>query len=462
MTSPFSFDSVTIPGWLSAALLAGVVIRARVPFFQRFLFPSCLLGGIFGFCLIQSGFLEIPRERLEFLAYHLFNISFISMGLTGTGYSPEGGRSVRRILRGSLWMTSVQVASFGFQAAAGGLAVIFFGWLGTTLFPGFGFLVPLGFEEGPGQALSVAKVWEGFGFDHAATIGLTFAATGYFFAFFAGVPMVNRGIRGKPGGQTAVRLPGDIPDGRTVKAGRPPLHTGNIDPMAFHAALAGGVYLATHALIRILSLSLPPDAARIIWGFFFIFGLMVAIITRWAIEKAGAGHLIDPGIQRRITGWAVDFLIVATVMAIRLPVIRAFWGPILAMSLAAGLGTLLLVMYLGSFLRSHSLQRQAAILGTVTGTVSCGLLLLRMSDPDFRTPVAMEIALMNVFSIPAIGLCMLLVNAPVWWRWGVGLTVLVFCGIMAAGMIGAWLLGRSEGGKTAGEPSCGQPGRRPE
>ncbi|NIU58348.1 MAG: sodium:glutamate symporter, partial [Phycisphaerae bacterium] len=76
-----------------------------------------------------------------------------------------------------------------------GLLVIIFGILGLKLFPTFGFLVPLGFEEGPGQALSVGKVWEGFGFAQAATLGLTFAAIGYFFAFFVGVPLVNWGIR---------------------------------------------------------------------------------------------------------------------------------------------------------------------------------------------------------------------------------------------------------------------------
>ena len=81
-------------------------------------------------------------------------------------------------------MALVQGSCFGLQAAVSGLLVIIFGILGLKLFPTFGFLVPLGFEEGPGQALSVGKVWEGFGFAQAATLGLTFAAIGYFFAFF--------------------------------------------------------------------------------------------------------------------------------------------------------------------------------------------------------------------------------------------------------------------------------------
>lgn len=49
-------------------------------------------------------------------------------------------------------------------AWTGGFMVTLFGVFNLELSPKFGFLVPLEFEEGPGQALSVGKVWEGFGF----------------------------------------------------------------------------------------------------------------------------------------------------------------------------------------------------------------------------------------------------------------------------------------------------------
>lgn len=37
---------------------------------------------------------------------------------------------------------------------------------------------------------------------------------------------------------------------------------------------------------------------------------------------------------------------------------------------------------------------------------------------------------MNVFSIPIIGVCLVLVNGPIWWNWSTALTVLIFFGIM--------------------------------
>ena len=41
----------------------------------------------------------------------------------------------------------------------------------------------------------------------------------------------------------------------------------------------------TYAFVKYTGTLLPPDAARIMWGFFFIFGLLFAILIRWLIEK---------------------------------------------------------------------------------------------------------------------------------------------------------------------------------
>jgi ESS family glutamate:Na+ symporter len=106
------------------------------------------------------------------------------------------------------------------------------------------------------------------------------------------------------------------------------------------------------------------------------------------------------------------------------------------MSITGGLVTTAVVVYLGNRLWSYNLERTAAVYGAVTGTVSCGLLLLRIVDPEFKTPVSIEIAIMNVFSVPVIGLCTVLVNGPIWWQWPLWLTLLVF-GIV---MLGALLL----------------------
>lgn len=436
MQSPFPFESMVVFGWLAVMLLVGVALRAKIPFFQRFLFPSCLMGGVLGLILVHLGLIEIAAKDLEAFAYHFFNISFISVGLTAGNKASQASPRTKEYIKGPAWMALVQGSCFGLQAALSGFLVILLGAVGLKLFPTFGFLVPLGFEEGPGQALSVGKVWEGFGFEHAATIGLTFAAIGFFFAFFIGVPLVNRGIRKGLAVSGPRRLPRDLLIGiipkekQTEAAGKLTLHSGNIDTLAFQAALIGLVYLLTYFFVKYFGKILPADAAKILWGFFFIFGLLIALLIRWITRRLGVDHLVDPGIQRRITGWSVDFLIVSTVMAIQLTVVWAHIFPIALIALANGILTTLLVVYLGKHLWSYHLERTAALYGAVTGTVSSGLLLLRIADPEFKTPVAIELAVMNVFSIIPIGICLMLVNAPLWWNWSLGLTSLIFLGIM--------------------------------
>jgi ESS family glutamate:Na+ symporter len=444
MKIPFQFEPLLIFGWMSAMLLIGVVLRARIRFFQNYLIPSCLIGGILGLILETVGVIRFPSESWESFAYHLFNISFISVGLTAGNAANEKASTEKGYLKGSFWMCLTMTSCFGLQAALGGLLVILFGLLGSELFPTFGFLVPMGFEEGPGQALSFGKVWEGVGFEHGATIGLTFAAVGFLFSFFVGVPLANWGLRKGLASQEGGSLSSEFIKGIYAKdkqseaAGRLTTHSANIDTLAFHVALIGLAYGLTYVFTLLLAkivATFAPDVAAMLWGFFFFFGLCIAFLVKVVVQKSGAGHLLDGGMQRRLTGWSVDFLIVATIMAIQLVVVWKFIVPIVSMALACGIATTLLTVYLGKRLWSYNLERMVAIYGVVTGTVSSGLLLLRIVDPEFKTPIAVEIGIMNLFMVPVVLGSGILVNAPLWWGWSVGMTVLVFTGLLAVALV---------------------------
>ena len=441
MQSPFPFDSMLMFGSLAIMLLAGVLLRTRVTFFQRFLIPSCLIGGILGFILLNIDLIRLPVSNLESFAYHFFNISFISVGLTGGAKQKTASNQNKGTVKGTLWMVLTQSVVFPLQAIIGGLFIMFFGIWGLKLFPTFGFFAPLGFNEGPGQALSFGKVWEGFGFEHAATIGATFATIGYFFAFFVGVPLVNRGIRKGLSTQVHRVLSHDFITGimdrkrQPISAGTLTMHSANIDTLAFQAALVGMTYVATYGFVRMIGGFLAPDVASILWGFFFFFGLVFAFLVKWLMQKIGIDFLIDTGIQRRITGWSIDFLIVSTVMAIQLQIVWKYAIPIMTISLSCGVLTTAVVVFLGRRLWDYNLERTVAIYGTVTGTVSCGLLLLRIADPEFKSPAVIEVAVMNVIMLIPLAPYLILVNAPVWWDWSIALTVLVFLGAMTLSLI---------------------------
>jgi ESS family glutamate:Na+ symporter len=67
--------------------------------------------------------------------------------------------------------------------------------------------------------------------------------------------------------------------------------------------------------------------------------------------------------------------------------------------------------------------------------VACGLMLLRIVDPEFKTPVARELGFMNIFAVPVVGGLTALLNAPFWWDWSTFSTSLVFAGILFAALV---------------------------
>jgi ESS family glutamate:Na+ symporter len=435
MDTPFPFEAVLVFGIMGVMLLFGVFLRARVKFFQGFLIPSCFIGGVLGLILLSLGVITVSTPLLETYAYHLFIISFISLGLT-TNINSKKDLTVKAPLRGALWIGLVSGVVMAMQGIIGALFVFLFNSAGYNLNPIFGFLSPLGFTQGPGQALSVGKVWEEFGFEHAATLGLSFAVLGFAFAFFVGVPLVNWGIRKGFSAQTPKTLSTEFLKGIMLKeskkesAGELTTHSGNIDTMAFHTALVGLIYILTYLLILAIGRLISEDVAKSLWAFFFFFGMVVALIIKYFINRIGLSHLLDPGVQRRITGCSVDFLIISTIMAIQVVIVWEYIVPIFAIGLATGILTTIVVIYLGRRTWSYSFERTMGVYGITTGTASVGLLLLRIADPEFETPVGLELGIQAIFASPFVLGYMLLMHAPLWWNWSVEAVVLIFAGAM--------------------------------
>ena len=426
----FPFEAMIAFGFLSLFLVIGVFLRANIKFFQHFLIPSALIGGIIGLILMMSKIIPVSSSMYETFAYHFFNVSFISLGLAGG--NDAGEKRGKEILRGTFWMSLIEGISFSIQGITGGVLVILFGLLGIKLFPTFGFFAPLALEEGPGQSLSIGKVWEGFGFDHAATIGLSFATLGILLSLFIGVPLVNWGVRKGLAVHAPKELPQDLlkgiisKGGRKESAGELTMHSGNIETLAFQLSMIGVVYLITYGIIKLFGLILSTDVESSLWGFFFIIGILVAVTVQTIMKKFGIHYLVDSGIQQRITGWSVDYMIASTVMAVQMVIIWKYIVPILTIVLISTFLTTIIVVYLGNRLWSYNLERMVSIYGTVIGIVPTGLLLLRIADPEFRTPAALELGLCNIMGAPFIFLGVIITYAPLWWNWSVGFTVLVY------------------------------------
>ncbi|MCG8478559.1 MAG: sodium:glutamate symporter [Spirochaetales bacterium] len=411
-------------GAISAALLAATAIRHRVRFFQRYLIPNALTAGflLLPFYNYVAPHLGLGSENLGEFVYHLLSLSFISMTLRAYAPQKSGGD-------GRIFATTIATLwQFGVQAVVGLLCTyLFMITFMPDLFPGFGFLLPLGFVQGPGQAFAIGSGWARFGFAEAGSIGLTFAAMGFIFATFGGVFLINIGIRRNWLTKDFLR---EL-DTSAVKSGifpsrkRRPVgaemttESEAIDSFTFHIALVFTVYLIAYLLLFAITSGLTrlgplfADLAINLWGINFIFSALTAILVRNLMRRTGLDFAVDNKTLTRISGLSVDIMVAAAIGAISIVIVRAFLIPILFLSVVAGVLALWLVPWFCSrIFTDHQFHRTMMIYGVSTGTLPTGLALLRVIDPEFETPVASDYMYASgitfVFAIPFI----LSINLP--------------------------------------------------
>ena len=438
METPYTFELVLALAVMGVCLWLGAFFRAKIGFFRRFMVPASLIGGIIGMIFFNAGLLPVGPEIFQAIAYHLFIVSFIAIGLTSA--EKVGDKNMaKQVAQGAGWMGIVNTFSMSTQILLGLLISAGLGLVGFHLHPKFGYLVSLGFTQGPGQALTFGKLWEDkAGFEHAVDLALAFKFLGFCFAFL-GVPLANWGIRKGYAAASKGAIPEHVSrglhrDGDEMEvAGHQPLHSGNMDSLAFSFAAIGVVYGITYGLYFLLS-KIMGDISTL-WGFFFAVALLVAFLLKLLMGRMKVFYLIDQGIQRRVNGWCVDFLIAATIIPISLPVVWEYIVPLSLISVVAGVWTFAFCFYFGRRISPLGFERMLIQYGTNTGTITTSLVLLRIVDPEFRTTASVECGTFVMLSFPGITACFLLMTNSEVWNLGFWPIIGIFAGISALCLI---------------------------
>ena len=176
-------------GWTGLFLLIGTIIRAKVKFFQTFLFPASLIGGIIGFFVLNAGWLGIPSSTgwktitpvtFSTITFHLSASGFVGIGLL----QAKSGTSGKVVARGALWIALIFGLLFSVQAMVGkGTFDVWKLLFGGDFFTGNGYLLGAGFTQGPGQTQAYASIWETtYKISNSLNVGLAFAAVGFLVA----------------------------------------------------------------------------------------------------------------------------------------------------------------------------------------------------------------------------------------------------------------------------------------
>jgi len=403
---------------LGTFLVLGTIARRYIKFFQKYLVPNNIIGGFLGLLLSQQvlGLIYLDENRLGQYVYHLLALTFIVIGL---------GKSKTKFGKGPVSKCFTELTCYIVQGAIGLLVVLALIYTVSPDLPAaMGLLVPLGFGMGPGIAYTMGHSWEKFGFEGGGMIGLTFAAIGFLIAYFAGVAIVNRGIKNRE--TTLIKgiesINNDIRTG-VVKENKPEvagwltLSPEAIEPMAFQLGLISIVYAMTYGVIYFVTKLMATyglkDFVDTIWSFHFVIALLIALLVRKVLDLTDKSYVIDSGLMNRISGVAVDFLVTGSIVAINIVIVGKYWLPITLISILAGIATYFVIKYTSrrAFDDFH-FERMVGIFGEMTGTINSGLVLIRITDPEFQTPSAEDLALGGGLALFLGFPLLILLNAP--------------------------------------------------
>lgn len=433
MKAFFDMSVILNLSFLSIVLILGVFLRAKIPFFQKYLVPACLIGGVLGFLIINiTGFPGVKPELFGAFSYHFFTFSFVCLGLRGMSKVDKNkGDATKEMVRGSLWQAGIFYLSLSGQIIIA-TAIIYLLNLttGSNYLESIGFLAALGFTSGPGQALTTGLLWEQYGHANMSQLALTFGGVGFIVAFLVGVPLVRWGLKRKLNTYPITGVDEEVRTGLMAKENRPAgmyqvTQSSNVDTLAFQIALVLISWALAYYSVEFIALRVSESIAGTMWGLFFLIAMLFGLGVRFVLVRLGYEHLIDGDSMTRLTGWMIEFLLLSTLIGVKFAIVREYLVPIIVVSLVLAVFTLCLVLYFGRRIENYSFERTVMMFGTCTGTIPTGLILLRMVDSDLKTTVSVEAGMWNLLAIVLVyaNIC---VHGFVVYKWGMPLTLAVY------------------------------------
>jgi ESS family glutamate:Na+ symporter len=146
----------------------------------------------------------------------------------------------------------------------------------------------------------------------------------------------------------------------------------------------------------------------LLYGFNFIIvvfaALLYKVITRRLIQSKIMKRIYtNDFLLNRIAGLAFDIMMIASIMAIDITLVGdlGFLVTLLVLVIGGGLITYFYLGYLTKIVYpNYPHEAFLVFYGTMTGTASTGIALLREKDPYFETPAANDIVYGSSMAIP--------------------------------------------------------------
>ncbi|MBR3699746.1 MAG: hypothetical protein IKM85_09550 [Bacteroidales bacterium] len=395
---------------LAVALLLGNVLRTQIPFLKKSLLPSALLGGLL--LLLFKAFPGcreiINKPMMEIVTYHALGLGFVALALKNNKVESKSS-GMKVIETGAL-----TAATYVIQGIIGLVVSILFFLVGKKFFYAAGLLLPMGYGQGPGQALNIGKIYTGWaeaqGIDFAgADFGLSIAAMGFIVGSLIGVIYMN--ILRRKGKLSSKKIEaaqvnkledyegkGEIPDAESI------------DKLSVQICMVLFVYFLVYLFTNwIQGMDLGNFGTNtlkpLLWGFNFLLGTLFGIAFKNILkvfkkQRIMEREYINNYMLNRIGGFCFDIMIVAGTAAISFDEFGKFVLPFSIICALGAIVTFVYVLWISKHLYpDYKYEGFFSMFGMLTGTASNGMILLREIDPKFETPAANNLVLQALAAV---------------------------------------------------------------
>ena len=391
-------------GLLMLFLVIGNILRRTIPLFRKCLIPSALLGGalllVVNIIGKQFGFFLVDNRLMQVVTYHCLAIGFAAMSLK-TEKSNHKTNPVQVMEYGALQGGCYMLQAF---VGLGITLVLFFLTRNSEKVTSYicGLILPLAYGQGPGNALSwdinFTNIQEAQ-FAGNGSFGLSLASIGFVVASVFGVLYINIA---KSRGSLKVRAGRLEDDAREQEdpADQEIPDNESVDKFTIQAGFVALAYALSFAFMCLLG-KLSAFTNSIAWGFNFLWASLGAMFIKAVVKllrKKQWMHrqYINNYQMDRISGFAFDLMIVAGVAAIEINDIKNYILPIVILSVV---GAVITFFYIHLVAREcfKGFRHEFFLMsfGTMTGTASNGMILMKEIDPGLRTPTSSLYILSN-------------------------------------------------------------------
>lgn len=425
-------------GWISVLMVIGNVLRRTIPWFQKLLLPSPIIGGLLGILLGPEGLGWIGfSDHLGDYTTILIAAVFASMP-----FSMIFDRSVRSGAK-TMWSytTGMFLLQWGIFIVLG--YVLFKPVWGTEEW--FGMMLPTGFVGGFGTAAAVGSSLDAAGADGvASSLGFTSATVGTLAAIVGGVIFANWGIRSG----RAVDVPAELSkemrtgyiadDEARPSIGRATTNPSSIEAVTLHVGVIALCIMVAYYLNQLITHFFPAVSVPL-----FAMSFVVAIVFKVAMNAFGGRDLIDRDTVNSISGGATDYLIAFGIASIIPAAIADYLVPLIVLFV---LGTAWCTAYFfiasPIYFGKQWLERGLFSWGWNTAAVATGIALLKIVDPNMKSGTLNEYGVAYVGFAPfEIGMTIvapIAVLAGFTLGLGVG-SLVVAIAVLAAPFIFRWM-----------------------